>query len=213
VRTVTFGKPFAIGKYEVTFAEYDRFAEATGREKSSDRGWGRGRRPAINLFWEDARAYASWLSGQTGKRYRLPSESEWEYATRGGTKTPFSTGECINTDQANYDGSFGWEDCPKTGVYRQKTVEAGSLPANPSGFHEVHGNVWEWVQDCWHEGYKDAPEDGSAWAEAGGGDCGRRVLRGGSWDYRPGLLRSADRVRGGAGSRFGYIGFRLAQDL
>jgi formylglycine-generating enzyme required for sulfatase activity len=213
VRTVTFTKPFAIGKHEVTFAEYDRFAEATEREKPSDRGWDRGKRPVINVSWDDTQAYASWLSAQTGKRYRLPTEAEWEYATRGGTATPFSTGECINTDQANYDGDYGWQDCPKTGVYQAKTVEAGSLPANPWGLHEVHGNVWEWVQDCWHANYTGAPNDGTAWEASDGGDCGRRVVRGGSWFDVPEILRSAFRNRFDTDDRNVHLGFRLAQDL
>jgi formylglycine-generating enzyme required for sulfatase activity len=213
VRTVTFDKPFAIGKYEVTFTEYDRFAEATGREKPNDRGWGRGQRPVIYVSWDDAHAYAAWLSEQTGKRYRLPTEAEWEYATRGGTETPFSTGQCIDTDQANYDGDYDWKDCPRTGVDRGKTVEVGSLPANPWGLHEVHGNVSEWVQDCWHENYQDAPRDGSAWEEAGGGHCGPRVVRGGSGGSEPEILRSANRDWFYAGDRFVNLGFRLAQDL
>jgi len=213
VRTVTFAKPFAIGKYEVTFTEYDRFAEATGREKPDDWGWGRGLRPVINVSWDDAKAYASWLSEQTGKRYRLASEAEWEYATRGGTVTPFSTGECIDTDQANYNGNFGWQDCARTDLNRAKTLEAGSLPANPLGLHEVHGNVWEWAQDCWHDSYKDAPTDGSAWEEAGGGDCVRRVLRGGSWNDQPADVRSALRNWTTTEYRNFDVGFRLAQDL
>ena len=213
VRTVTFPRPFAIGKYEVTFAEYDRFAKATGRQAPSDRGWGRGKRPVIYVSWDDARAYASWLSEQTGKRYRLPTEAEWEYATRGGTATPFSTGECINTDQANYNGNYPWQDCPKTGVDRGKTVEAGSLPANPWGLHEVHGNAGEWVQDCWHASYTGAPDDGTAWEASDGGDCGQRVVRGGSWNVTPEFLRSAYRGWSVSVLRDNFLGFRLAQDL
>ncbi len=167
---------FAIGKYAVTFDEYDAFAKATQRDLPSDEGWGRGRRPVINVSWEDAVAYAQWLSEMTGKLYRLPAEAEWEYAARAGTKTPYSTGNCIDTAKANYDGNYDWGDCPKTGLYREQTVEVGSLPANPWGLHEVHGNVYEWVQDCWNDSYQGAPADGSAW-EAG--DCARRVLRGG----------------------------------
>ncbi len=213
VRTVTFDEPFAMGKYEVTFAEYDRFAEATGRKKPGDAGWGRGKRPVIYVGWDDAQAYASWLSEQTGKRYRLPTEAEWEYAARGGMEAPFSTDECIDTEQANYNGNYGWRDCPETGVYRRETLEVGSLPANPWGLHEVHGNVWEWAADCWHVSYEGAPTDDPAWEQEGGGDCGRRVLRGGSWGLKPGFLRSAARGWTDAGIRGSDLGFRLAQDL
>jgi formylglycine-generating enzyme required for sulfatase activity len=212
VRIVTFDEPFAMGKYEVTFAEYDRFAEATGREKPNDEGWGRGKRPVINVSWYDAKAYADWLSDQTGKRYRLPSEAEWEYATRAGSETPFSTGECIDTDQANYNGILGWQGCPETGVYRRKTLEAGSFSANTWGLHEVHGNVWEWVQDCWHDNYHGGPANGDAWEDKGGGDC-QRVVRGGSWDQVPKTLRSASRGRDSADNKYKTEGFRLAQDL
>jgi formylglycine-generating enzyme required for sulfatase activity len=134
----------------------------------------------INVSWDDARAYADWLSDQTGQRYRLPTEAEWEYAARAGTTTPFWTGDCIHTDQANYDGNYDYNGCgAKTGVHRGQTVPAGSLPANAFGLHEIAGNVWEWVEDCWHSSYAGAPTDGSAWVEADGGECSR-VVRGGS---------------------------------
>jgi formylglycine-generating enzyme required for sulfatase activity len=214
-RTVTFAKPFTIGKYEVTFEEYDRFAHATERDKPGDEvsGWGRGRLPVINVSWEDAQAYAAWLSDQTAKRYRLPTEAEWEYAARAGTSTPFSTGECIDTDKANYNGYQEWLDCPKTGVFREKTVEVGSLLINPLGLHEVHGNVQEWVADCWHDSYTGAPTDGSAWEKTAGGECLRRVVRGGSWNYGPEDVRSANRFGYPPDFALSSLGFRLAQDL
>jgi len=205
-------QPFALGRTEVTFADYDRFAEATGRKKPNDQGWGRGARPVINVSWEDAKAYAAWLAEQTGQAYRLPTEAEWEYAARAGTTTPFWTGECIHTDQANYDGNYDYDDCgADTGVSRGQTVPAGSLPQNPFGLYEIAGNAWEWVEDCWHEGYQGAPSDGSAWLEVNGGDCALRVLRGGSWGSFPWILRSADRDGGPAGEAFYGFGFRLAR--
>jgi formylglycine-generating enzyme required for sulfatase activity len=207
-------RSFAMGRTEVTFAEYDRFAEATGRRKPNDQGWGRGDRPVINVSWNDATAYAAWLADQTGEPYRLPTEAEWEYATRAGTATPFWTGDCIHTDQANYNGNFDYNHCgAKTGLYRQKTVPAGSLPANPWGLHEVAGNVWEWVADCWHDSYQGAPSDGSAWGEAGGGNCAQRVVRGGGWNFSPWLLRSAFRYWGPVDVALAYLGFRLARTL
>jgi formylglycine-generating enzyme required for sulfatase activity len=212
VHQVTFDKPFALGKYEVTFEQYELFAKLRGRPVPGTAGFGKGKQPVVNVFWEDARDYAKWLAEETGKGYRLPTEAEWEYAARAGTRTPFSTGGCINTDQANYDGNGGWEDCPATGVYREKAVEVGSLPANPWGLHEVHGNVWEWVEDCWHEDYEGAPADASAWLDDGG-QCGRRVLRGGAWRSYPEFLRSASRGSFDADSRTYAVGFRLAQDL
>ncbi len=203
---------FAIGRTEVTFEQYDRFARATKRDLPKDRGWGRGNRPVIDVNWEDAGAYAAWLSEQSGQRYRLPSEAEWEYAARAGTLTPISTGDCIHTDQANYNGNSDYEDCgAKTGLYRAKTVPASSLPANHWGLHEVHGNVWEWLQDCWHPNYKGAPKDGITWEV--GGDCALRVVRGGGWGSRPGNLRSAIRFRYTTGGAKYYVGFRLARTL
>jgi formylglycine-generating enzyme required for sulfatase activity len=136
---VTFAKPFAIGKYEVTFAEYDRFAEATGVNKPNDEGWGRGSRPVINVSWEDARKYASWLSGETGKSYRLPTEAEWEYATRAGTETPWSFG-----DKASDLGKYAWY----TDNSNRQTQPVGQKLSNPYGLHDLHGNASEWTGDC-----------------------------------------------------------------
>ncbi|MGD8912615.1 MAG: formylglycine-generating enzyme family protein [Candidatus Thiodiazotropha sp.] len=205
-------RAFALGKTEVPFDEYDRFARATGRELPDDEGWGRGKRPVINVSWNDAPAYAQWLSEETGKRYRLPTEAEWEYAARAGTTTPFSTGECITTDQANYDGNYDYAGCgAKTWVDRGATLAAGSLPPNPWGLHEVHGNVWEWVQDCWHDNYEGAPKDGAAWETDG--DCTLGVVRGGDWDNTPENLRSANRLRVTTYVAYSILAFRLARTL
>ena len=195
---------FVLGRYEVLFEEYDRFVAATGRESPSDEGWGRGRRPVINVSWEDATAYAEWLSAETGQWYRLPSEAEWEYAARAGTTTAYSWGNDIGQNRANCDGCGSpWDDV--------QTASAGSFAANSWGLHDLHGNVYEWVQDCWHDSYARAPADGSAWTR--GGDCGPRVLRGGAWLYGPRALRSADRARSDVGTRAGDVGFRLARTL
>ena len=194
---VTIGYRFAIGRYAVTFAEYDHFCEETNREKRPDQGWGRDRHPVINVSWRDAKAYVEWLSRATDQTYRLPSEAEWEYACRAGTTTPFSFGVTINTDQANYDGNYTYAGGAK-GEYRERTVPVGTLPANPWGLHEMHGNVWEWVEDIWHESYKGAPADGGPWTDAEGTNSSRiRVIRGGSWDNDPRYLRSANRDRDG----------------
>ena len=175
---------FALGVYEVTFEDYDRFVQATGHRRPTDRGWGRGGRPVIDVSWEDAEAYVAWLSRETGESYRLPSESEWEYAARAGTTTRYSWGQDIGRNRAHCPGCGSrWDD------YR--TAPAGSFAANGWGLHDMHGNVHEWVADCWHENYARAPRDGTAWTS--GGNCGRRVLRGGSWFYFPVFLRSAHR--------------------
>ncbi len=206
---VTFGRAFAIGKYEVTFAQYDQFAAATGRALPSDSGWGRADRPVIHVSWDDAVAYTAWLSVKTGKDYRLPSEAEWEYAARAGTTTPYWWGKDI--------GQAGkvWANCGGCGSQwdMKQTAPVGSFPANAFGAHDTAGNVWEWVEDCYHQDYKGAPADGSAWVEANGGNCAQRVLRGGSWGSGPGGVRSANRVRSPADDRFNDVGFRLAQDL
>nr|VFJ93027.1 MAG: Formylglycine-generating enzyme, required for sulfatase activity, contains SUMF1/FGE domain [Candidatus Kentron sp. LFY] len=197
-----------LGKYEVTFQEYDRFARATGRELPGDQGWGRGKRPVIHVRWTDATAYAEWLSRETGERYRLPTEVEWEYAARAGTTTPFSTGDCITTDEANYHGKHDYADCRATGVYREKTVPVGTFPANPWGLHDVHGNVREWSCSLYKGNY-DGNERRCASKEVGGG----RVVRGGGWFSRPRNLRSANRNRFWSDVAGSSTGFRLAREF
>ena len=201
---VTISRPFALSRHEVTFEEYDRFAAATGRSLPDDEGWGRGRRPVVNVSWDDAQAYVSWLSSETGVLYRLPSEAEWEYAARAGTTTAYSWGNEIGRNRANCDGCGSeWDD--------EMTAPVGSLGANAWGLHDMHGNVSEWVEDCWHETYAGAPADGSAWTA--GGDCDQRVVRGGSSINSPRNLRAASRSGPGAGLRFRYYGFRVATTL
>jgi formylglycine-generating enzyme required for sulfatase activity len=142
-------KDFYIGKYEVTFADYDRFAEATGREKPDDQGWGRGNRPVIDVSWHGAIAYLEWLSEQTGQRYRLPSEAEWEYAARAGTQTAYWWGDEIGSNRANCDGCGSrWDS--------HQTAPVGSFPANPWGLHDTVGNVWEWTCSGYDESYGGA---------------------------------------------------------
>jgi formylglycine-generating enzyme required for sulfatase activity len=205
-RTVHINRPFALGRYEVTFEEYERFAQATGRPLPDDRGWGRGQRPVIGVSWHDAMAYAEWLSEQTGRLYRLPSEAEWEYAARAGTHTPFHFGETISASYANFNGRRVYGDGER-GERRAQPVSVGSFPPNAFGLHDMHGNVEEWVLDCWNPHYLGAPVDGSPWLR---GECEYRVLRGGSWWNGPRHLRSASRFRLEADSRYANVGFRVA---
>ena len=194
---------FEMSKYEVTFEEYDRFMELTGRPLH----WGgrrhRGRRPVINVTWKEAVAYTRWLSEQTGKRYRLPTEAEWEYAARAGTVTQYSWGNEIGRNRAR---CFGCSDLR----YSWLPDPVGSFGANSWGLHDMHGNVWEWVQDCWNDSYLGAPRDGSAWES---GDCSLRVWRGGSWVNDPWFLRSAFRHRGTTTLRDHRGGFRVARTV
>ena len=183
---------FAVGRYPVTLEEYGRFREAASRP-------GRPRMPVTKVSWDDAQAYAKWLTKETGLPYRLLSETEWEYACRAGTTTRYSWGNDLPTpEQANFGGNVG------------KTTDVGSYPANPWGLHDMHGNVWEWVEDCWNDNYEGAPRDGSAWTS---GDCSCRVLRGGSWGNFSESVRSAVRGRDGTGGRVSYVGFRVARTL
>ena len=211
VHEVRIAEPFAVGVHEVTFSQWEACVNGGGcrGHRPDDVGWGRGNRPVIDVSWEDAQSYVSWLSRRTAERYRLPSEAEWEYVARAGTTTPFHFGSTISTEQANYDGNFTYGSGRKGG-YREKTVPVGSFPANRFGVHDVHGNVWEWVQDCWNGSYHGAPRDGSAWER---GDCSRRILRGGSWYDLPWYLRSANRVRNSTGFRLDFNGFRIARTL
>ena len=211
VHEVTIGGAVAFGVYEVTFAEWDACLAGRGCRgyRPNDNGWGRGRRPVINVSWDDAQSYVDWLSEKTGKQYRLPSESEWEYAARAGTVTPFHTGRTISTDQANYDGNYVYGSGRK-GVFRGKTVPVGSFEPNAWGLRDMHGNVREWVEDCLNDSYVGAPRDGSARLT---GNCHRRVLRGGSWYGGPSYLRAASRDTVSTGYRNDFVGFRVARTL
>jgi len=199
---VAIGYWLAVGKYAVTFAEFDQSVHETGYPHvPDDEGWARGLWPVINVSWEDARNYVAWLSARTGATYRLLTEAEWEYVARAGTETRYWWGDEITPDHANYGKNIG------------KTVPVGKYRPNPFGLYQVHGNVMEWVADCWHENYKGTPTDGGAWLQGDGGNCSRRLLRGGSWLNGPRDLRSADRDWVTAVSRGNIIGFRVARTL
>ena len=201
--TVRVARPFAIGRYEVTFAQWDDCVTAGGcGHKPEDRGWGRGNRPVIYVSWEDVQEYVAWLGDLTGLTYRLPSEAEWEYAARAGNSTAFWWGDAIGVDRAVCAGcSTGAEDI---------TLPVGSLGANPFGLYDVHGNVWEWTADCWNGTYAGAPGDSVAWTT---GECEKRVLRGGSWGIEPIKLRSAHRRGDETTLRSGKRGLRVALTL
>jgi len=211
-RKVTIAQAFAVGKFEVTFAEWDACVKGGGcfEYEPPDQGWGRGRQPVINVGWTDAQAYVKWLNNTTGRSYRLLSEAEWEYAARAGTATAYPWGATASHEFANY-GKDGC--CGGLAQGRDRwvnTAPVGSFPANRFGLHDMHGNVFEWTEDCWNESYAGAPSDGSVWRS---GDCSRRVLRGGSWGSIPQVLRSADRNRYNPTDRNSNIGFRVARTL
>ena len=210
---------FALGETEVTFDEWEACVRGGGCDgyRPDDEGWGRGARPVINVNWEDAWAYVRWLSRETGESYRLPSEAEWEYAARAGTTTSRHWGDSSSSQCGHGNGA----DASAKRDYSFMTVVAcddgaahttpvGSYSANRFGLFDVLGNVWEWTEDCWHENYRGAPADGSPWY---GGDCGRRVLRGGSWLILPRFLRSAARYRISTVIRVSSAGFRVARTL
>ena len=235
---VEISKPFAIGRFEVTRGEYARFVSETGDspgttcwtyeggewEERTGRNWRSpgfaqaDSHPAVCVNWKDARSYVAWLSRKTGEAYRLLSESEWEYAARAGTTSsrywgnaPSSACRYANVyDRTGKDEhSFDWShhDCRDGHGH---TSSAGVFDPNGFGLHDMLGNVWEWVADCWNESYAGAPADGSAWTS---GDCSRRVLRGGSWNGEPRVVRSAIRNWNSTGNRSNDFGFRVARTL
>jgi formylglycine-generating enzyme required for sulfatase activity len=217
---VTIEKPFAVAKFELTFAEWDACAaHGDCYPRVSDNGWGRGRRPAINVGWDDAQAYVKWLSWFTGKPYRLLSEAEYEYAARAGTTTKYPWGDDIKLDgkaMANcaacgsqWDGRQTAPVCGSQEDNKQ-TPPVCTFAANRFGLYDMVGNVWEWTEDCWNGNYQGAAADGSAWTS---GDCSRRVGRGGSWDDVPDLLRSAYRYWVVTDLRDFNLGFRVARTL
>jgi formylglycine-generating enzyme required for sulfatase activity len=203
VHAVKIEKPFAIGRYEVTFDEWDRCVEeGSCKHRPDDREWGRGNRPAINVSWLDAKAFVTWLSEKTGQTYRLPSEAEWEYAARGGANTPYWWGRDVGARQANC------RECKTDGP--AQTMPVGSFKANPSGLFDTAGNAAEWVEDCWNDNYRGAPVNGSAWQT---GQCRLRVLRGGAFDSQAKYLRSQARFRYDSDVRFSANGFRVLREL
>jgi formylglycine-generating enzyme required for sulfatase activity len=212
--TVRFAEPFAVSKFELTFADWDACVTGGGCNgyKPNDQGWGRGQQPVINVSWDDAQAYVAWLNAMTGKTYRLLSEAEYEYATRAWTGTAYPWGNDIGKNNAACNGC---------GDKWLQTAPVGSFAPNKFGLYDMVGNVWEWTQDCYHDAYSgtrdddyfSAPDDGSAWLEANGGDCSYRIVRGGSWIDAPDSLRSTFRVRNSTGARNYFIGFRVGRTL
>lgn len=233
VHRVTIGQPLAVGMYEVTVGEYERFVGVTGykgesgchvwrgkkwEEESGRTWWEPGfrqteRDPVVCVSWRDAYAYTEWLSRETGQEYRLLSEAEWEYVARAGTMTARHWGEredeqCRYANGADSRTDFDWRIGCDDGYAR--TALVGRYEANRFGLYDLLGNVWEWVQDCWNESYAGAPSDGRARET---GDCSRRVLRGGSWGSGPGVIRSAARDGVALDNRYISLGFRIARDL
>ncbi len=211
---VTISNNLAVGVFEVTWADWEACLssgachEEMQQDAGGTSGWGRGNRPVINVSWRDTQAYVNWLKSVSGKPYRLLSEAEWEYAARAGTIKPFNTGDLITTSQANFDGRYPYDGTK--GIFRGMTLPVGSFTANEFGLHDMHGNVWEWVEDCWNDTYGGAPSDGRAWLT---GDCNKRVVRGGSWDDAAKNLRSAHRNRINQDYRLHYYGFRVSRTL
>ncbi len=209
---------FALGEVPVTARQYEHFLASSGYESSNAEYWSaptvleRWDYPAALVSWHDAQAYLNWLSEQLAAIYRLPTEAQWEYACRAGTQTPFSTGQTISHDQANFDLQLHAKDIPILGGTRIGPVNVGSYAANPFGLKDMHGNIWEWVEDCWHPNYEGAPLVGDqAWESS---DKDFRVLRGGHWGNSPEHLRSAARDNDfSKHSLYKTVGFRVLRVL
>ena len=207
---VTIAKPFAVSKYELTFADWDACVVGGGCSgyMPPDRGFGRGQQPIIFVKWDDAQQYIVWLSQVTGKTYRLLSETEYEYVTRAGTTTAYPWGDDLKTDgpMANCDGCGSeWDNT--------QAAPVGSFSPNDFGLYDILGNVWEWTGDCLHRNYNGAPTDGSAWLAENGGDCRSRMVRGGSWIVGPDFVRSALRYWDAANLQGADVGFRVARKI
>ena len=200
---MTSRRPFAIGRREVTFAEWDQCADAGAcKHRPDDHGWGRGDRPVINVSWDDSKLFVGWLSQKSGQKYRLPTEAEWEYAARAGTKTPFWWGKDVGSGRAQ---------CDTCGSPTSKQIVAtGSFRPNGFGLYDTAGNAAEWVEDCWNDSYRLAPKEAVAWTS---GDCRLRVLRGGNFLSKATEVRSASRFRYDVDVRYYANGFRVVRDL
>jgi formylglycine-generating enzyme required for sulfatase activity len=221
IHEVRFASPVAVGRFAVTFDEWDACVADGGcggyqpsdagklsrrGSPGPDSGWGRGKQPVINVSWSDAQAYAAWLSRKTGQHYRLLSEAEREYATRAGTTTPFWWGNSVSPERANYDKNFSQH----RGRPEGKPLPVDAFAPSPWGLYQVHGNIVEWVEDCWHSDYEGAPTDGSAWLA---GHCKMRVERGGAWSAPAERIRSAARSPADVSVRNEFVGFRVARTL
>jgi formylglycine-generating enzyme required for sulfatase activity len=207
-------KSFGLTAKEITFAQYDVFAKATGRALPDDQNWGRGDRPVMNVSWEDARDFAKWLAEKSGLKWRLPSEAEWEYAALAGSNHSYSFGDdlavfCTYGNVADASTKSGWRN-KKCGDNFSQTSPVGHFKANAWGLHDMHGNVWEWVQDCWQTSYRNMSETG---APNESGSCRERVQRGGSWFYGPEDARAGYRSSAPFADKGVQVGFRLALDL
>ena len=233
---------FSMGKYEVTVGQFRRFVEATGYRTDAERnadgyqgcaaytgvrweytagtswrnpGFPVGdKHPVVCVTWNDVQAFMKWLAAQIGSNYRLPTEAEWEYAVRAGSSTKYHFGNdesqlCRHANHADSGTNLDWKNETCSDGVGNRTAEVGRYQPNSFGLYDMHGNVREWVQDCWNDSYAGAPTDGRAWTV---GDCGRRVIRGGSWISLPWDLRSAGRVWSPRSGCYDFIGFRLAQD-
>lgn len=205
---IAFERPFALGRFPVTFDEYDRFARAADRPAPDDFGFGRGARPVINVSWLDAYAYCAWLTAETGVRYALPSEAQWEYACRAGVATPYSTGADITTAQANFDPS---SDADPIG-FRGATTPVGAFAPNDWGFYDMHGNVAEWCADRWRPNHEDADPRGAPRPIDLDEFLNTVVVRGGGWSTKKTYIRASERYHYSAEDRFEMIGFRVCRE-
>jgi formylglycine-generating enzyme required for sulfatase activity len=228
---VTIARPFAIARHAVTRGQFAAFAKDAGHKTESgafvwtgtelkqdpQASWRNpgfaqdDSHPVVCVNWDDAKSYVAWLSRQTERDYRLPTEGEWEYCCRAGSTTPFWWGSSITTAQANYNGDYLYEGGGSKGEWRKATVPVSEFAGNPWGLFQVHGNVWAWCEDVWHDTYDGAPMDGSAWLKAG--DARFRVVRGGSWRNAPRILRSANRYKDSSDVRYNNLGFRVGRTL